>query len=484
MKRALRSFGNVLGNCLYDKDYLKKVKPMKVKPVAFQEGQLHRHPDYAPRVKEEDAAMKTEPNKTPLRTNQIVRTKTEALGALPSALDNEDEFGENFLDGVDINEHQNDEFTFEARASKTQAAIRTTDHSSDGVSNKTTPGPNPSLSKQPTSKIQTMPAVRPQTSALQSPYQQQKQQQNQNQVPRRPPVNPPTIRGPQTPNLQQNNQRLDLNGRVHTPTVDVHAPSKAQFQLQQGQQVNQHPQQNQQSIGPTPPKALPTPQVQPQHNKQATHQNHHLQPTPPQVQQSNPVQNQPPQSEAGPQSNSISASNRPPGPPVGFVTSRAAEQLQNSDATIPLSHLPAFNPHAESPLPKEKRTPGIDYSRSTHIKRQEVGIVDKPEIAQPQFGGAQRAGGTPFNRPNMNFINPQQISNRRIGMPGMSPLANRGAYKPPTVVSGVKRPPLQDVSNQGGEAGTANGVGQGNENKKPRLDAQGSENVGPTTIGL
>ena len=24
MKRALRSFGNVLGNCLYDKEYLKK----------------------------------------------------------------------------------------------------------------------------------------------------------------------------------------------------------------------------------------------------------------------------------------------------------------------------------------------------------------------------------------------------------------------------------------------------------------------------
>lgn len=32
LKRALRNFGNVLGNCIYDKDYLTKVT--KVKAVA------------------------------------------------------------------------------------------------------------------------------------------------------------------------------------------------------------------------------------------------------------------------------------------------------------------------------------------------------------------------------------------------------------------------------------------------------------------
>lgn len=34
-KRALKTFGNVLGNCLYDKEYAKEVVKMKVPPVSF-----------------------------------------------------------------------------------------------------------------------------------------------------------------------------------------------------------------------------------------------------------------------------------------------------------------------------------------------------------------------------------------------------------------------------------------------------------------
>jgi DNA repair and recombination protein RAD52 len=57
LKRALRNFGNVLGNCIYDKDYLAKVTKIKVAPTKFDEANLHRHPDYAlkndPQVKVE-----------------------------------------------------------------------------------------------------------------------------------------------------------------------------------------------------------------------------------------------------------------------------------------------------------------------------------------------------------------------------------------------------------------------------------------------
>ncbi|KAF8252828.1 Rad52/22 double-strand break repair protein [Wilcoxina mikolae CBS 423.85] len=34
LKRALRSFGNVLGNCLYDKDYLAKIARVRAPPVS------------------------------------------------------------------------------------------------------------------------------------------------------------------------------------------------------------------------------------------------------------------------------------------------------------------------------------------------------------------------------------------------------------------------------------------------------------------
>ncbi|KAJ0370222.1 hypothetical protein COL154_001353 [Colletotrichum chrysophilum] len=60
LKRALRNFGNVLGNCIYDKDYLSKVTKMKVAPTKFNEGELHRHSDFAAK-KEEKAALPPPP---------------------------------------------------------------------------------------------------------------------------------------------------------------------------------------------------------------------------------------------------------------------------------------------------------------------------------------------------------------------------------------------------------------------------------------
>ncbi|SPN97492.1 related to Double Strand Break repair protein mus-11 [Cephalotrichum gorgonifer] len=54
LKRALKNFGNVLGNCLYDKEYLGKVTRMKVAPTKFNEANLHRHPDYATKKEEKE----------------------------------------------------------------------------------------------------------------------------------------------------------------------------------------------------------------------------------------------------------------------------------------------------------------------------------------------------------------------------------------------------------------------------------------------
>ncbi|KAL9031019.1 MAG: hypothetical protein Q9196_000920 [Gyalolechia fulgens] len=73
LKRALRNFGNILGNCVYDKDYISKVTKIKVAPVRtskhpysletdfaksrWDPDNLHRHPDYAPLKKEPAAAQ-------------------------------------------------------------------------------------------------------------------------------------------------------------------------------------------------------------------------------------------------------------------------------------------------------------------------------------------------------------------------------------------------------------------------------------------
>ncbi|KAK8870001.1 hypothetical protein IAR55_000571 [Kwoniella newhampshirensis] len=45
-KRALRTFGNVLGNCLYDKDYTKAVAKMTVPAAKFNQAELERRPEF------------------------------------------------------------------------------------------------------------------------------------------------------------------------------------------------------------------------------------------------------------------------------------------------------------------------------------------------------------------------------------------------------------------------------------------------------
>ncbi|KAI4130600.1 MAG: hypothetical protein LQ338_001672 [Usnochroma carphineum] len=102
LKRALRNFGNILGNCVYDKDYVSKVTKIKVAPSRWDPDNLHRHPDYAPVKKEAAAQIKDEK----LSEHEAMDSKT-----LPnhSAVEPEDEFAKaaNDFDEVDFSvEHE------------------------------------------------------------------------------------------------------------------------------------------------------------------------------------------------------------------------------------------------------------------------------------------------------------------------------------------------------------------------------------------
>ncbi|KJA25503.1 hypothetical protein HYPSUDRAFT_213859 [Hypholoma sublateritium FD-334 SS-4] len=46
LKRALRSFGNVMGNCLYDKSYASEIVKVKFEPKKFNKDELHRRPEF------------------------------------------------------------------------------------------------------------------------------------------------------------------------------------------------------------------------------------------------------------------------------------------------------------------------------------------------------------------------------------------------------------------------------------------------------
>ncbi|KAF9077439.1 hypothetical protein BDP27DRAFT_1442092 [Rhodocollybia butyracea] len=47
LKRSLRNFGNLLGNCLYDKQYTNDIVKVKVNPPKFNKDSLHRRPEFA-----------------------------------------------------------------------------------------------------------------------------------------------------------------------------------------------------------------------------------------------------------------------------------------------------------------------------------------------------------------------------------------------------------------------------------------------------
>ncbi|KAJ3569573.1 hypothetical protein NPX13_g6036 [Xylaria arbuscula] len=88
LKRALRNFGNVLGNCIYDKDYLSKVTKIKVGPTKFDEGNLYRHSDHS---KKEQNIVKVEPKAVADGSNDRASTSVLSDG-LARAL--EEDFGD------------------------------------------------------------------------------------------------------------------------------------------------------------------------------------------------------------------------------------------------------------------------------------------------------------------------------------------------------------------------------------------------------
>lgn len=424
---------------------------MNVKPIKFEKGNLYRHADFAPPPQEGQSAqamVKRDPQRTPIRPNQVLRTRTEHLGASFNG-EFDDDFDGNLFDGVDVTEGLGEETSFDTASAPTESApgVAEAARAANGAhrvpSARTSPIRHTGPPQQAPQRMQGANGANVQAGA---------QQPRPNQGPGRPPPNGNMQRQPHTPAQQPNPPGPVQNGgRMPPPTSDIHAAPR--LPAQQQQHNPQQPPQQAQPLRQTPPDQQATNQTRPSPYVQGT---------------------------TTPSANPMPPNGRPP---VGFTTSRAAILLQSGDGSAPITGVPTFDPNVESPVPKDKRTPGIDHRRSVAVKRQEVGAPPAPApAAQPANNSARPppgAGPGGPGRPN-NFVNPQQDMGRRIGAPGfaMSPSANRGAYKPPTFANGAQgvkreRAPLQDVSNQGANGG----VCEGPDVKRQRVEAPGTENV-------
>ncbi|KAG8746002.1 DNA repair protein rad52 [Ceratobasidium sp. 414] len=87
IKRTLRNFGNVLGNCLYDKQYVSEMAKVKAPVVKLDKDALHRRPDLAgpvPNMPAPGTALQSSTISSP--HNQSANTATSRPTGNPSPL--------------------------------------------------------------------------------------------------------------------------------------------------------------------------------------------------------------------------------------------------------------------------------------------------------------------------------------------------------------------------------------------------------------
>lgn len=144
LKRALRTFGNVLGNCLYDKNYESKISKMKVAPTKWNPDNLHRHVDYAPTTKTERLPLEDVDQKP--TADQKLQRQPSMQNTMSNGGELEDEFGGNLFEGVDFDrEDGNDDSAYESML----------------VDAGTKPDQHNSAQPQPLSRTKSVPSLRP-----------------------------------------------------------------------------------------------------------------------------------------------------------------------------------------------------------------------------------------------------------------------------------------------------------------------------------
>jgi DNA repair and recombination protein RAD52 len=370
MKRALRNFGNVLGNCLYDKDYLQKVTKVKVAPSKWDAENLYRHPDFAPVKRESiaNAAVREQQSKSNGANgagdvNEAARVPSNRSAISIGSAEFDDDFGGNDLDDTDFS-HPDEVRLDDSRAMELPAQGQAQNNAQrNGVH-----------------RMQSMPNIR-------APNLQQQQAPQGLQGPQKPP-------GVQRPPVNTNQPHP---GRMLPPqTPGQHRPSVAASgttgfdgdgaRSESSSAEDRNPYQGK--------------------NGGFNEQSEEYQP---------PMPTEP-----------------PAGVPAGFVTGRSASLLNQASEGKATNAPAAFNPHAESP--SIRRTSGVNPGKSAPIMRESLGTAlanaqTGPQQQNPQQGN-NGASGPGSNRGS--FINPSIDPTRRIGMPGGGP--NRGAYKPPSAV--------------------------------------------------
>ncbi|KAL4906457.1 DNA repair and recombination protein radC [Aspergillus multicolor] len=423
LKRALRNFGNVLGNCVYDKDYISKVSKLKTIPTKLDVNDLHRHPDFAP-IKREPVQPKPPPEDDDLPPRPSVTTRNTPK----NEADIDAEFGSDVFDEADFNVGES-EYPDEVMADDTK-----THQPPTPITRPNNPPNRPNYASGVPSRANphVVTPSKPERSI------------NHTAAGRPIPNQPPNSR-PYPPVAQNQNQYM--NQRQSVP------PPDAQRGYQNGRPI---PPGQRASNGTTI--SGPNAQV---HIKQE------------------PVvkpQNQPPQNMAA--SGTPGMGGQAP-PVVGFFSARGVDMLRENPHGAAAA-APAFDPHAESP--SIRKTAGVDHTKSVPISKpmltspapnQTRDFINPSADMHRKLGapGGSGAGG-PINRgPSTSSYRPLTRPNidPRTAAPTNTSVANWNETG--SANTNGKRPPLNDVTNASMPGGNGPTSATGfNDPKRARYD--------------
>ncbi|EDK38839.2 hypothetical protein PGUG_02937 [Meyerozyma guilliermondii ATCC 6260] len=129
IKRCLRCFGNVLGNCLYDRTILPKIQKMHLPPIDPTPSQFHREPELVKREKKkEDAARNnSRPNVAPQTTNRA-EPAPEPTAELKHEVD---DFDDSFMFSDDVDHNGIDEYELQMLEARDQVKESTDTSAND-----------------------------------------------------------------------------------------------------------------------------------------------------------------------------------------------------------------------------------------------------------------------------------------------------------------------------------------------------------------
>lgn len=425
LKRALRTFGNVLGNCIYDKDFVGRVTKIKVAPSRWDADNLHRHPDFAPTKKE------------PL--HEYGSTKTVISNGNASHTEADDEFGGADFSDADFSENHNghpDEVILPAEPQLPPPSVRPI--ATTSVQNRRPPDPTGPSARRTDAGMNT-PSRQPQTKVSAPPLDHRAEppfmQRNISNEPRPLPAQLAT------------NIRADLNTVMsNAPQVSSgsrsSSPGHASQHINAPQPGSGHPQQhNAESVNPQH-----IPSVGFYSARAASALNGAL--TDPAA----PVSQFNPHSES-PSIRKTSGIDHSRSIPVKRATMGVAEQPS----------APASVSREGIPMPPAPARDFVNPSSDMHRR------IGAPSGGMPSPMSKGGINGSAYKAPTMNRPND---NNTTMGSSGPQAPGQRQVGP-----AGMKRPPLGDVSNMHPSNAANQASGDGDGIKRQRT--AGPENIGP-----